>query len=127
MDSQKFGKFLLQESEAFKSHQFHVIETDRILKLIHEDIMNVNALKIESFPELKRIVIDRISYSNLEIMKGLNQSMMNGNYSTVDVLSRTSIEFSTNIIYILISGGDLGAREFVSNYLVHHVTKLKKW
>lgn len=127
MDSQQYRNHLIEKANLYKPHFDQIPLVGKIFNSVQSDINDLSILALDGIENLDRIVIESILYSNNEIITSLVESLIRNNLSTVDALSRTSIEFSVNIIYVLQAESDLGAREFLDNYLAHHSTKLRKW
>lgn len=127
MDIELYRKHLIEKADLFKPHFEQITILKKMFDDVQNDLRELSILSLDSIEALDRIVVESILDSNTEIVTSLVHSLVDNKLSTVDVLSRTAIEFSVNVLYILKAESDFGAREFLDNYMVHHSTKLRKW
>ncbi|MEO9216933.1 MAG: DUF5677 domain-containing protein [Bacteroidia bacterium] len=124
---QIFIQDLSNRGENFKKHQPQIEIFQEYLNETIKIIENIEILKLEKLPKLVRVVISKVLYSNIELLESIKINLIEKSFTPVEVLSRVSIEYSLNIIYILECENDSRAKGYLNNYIKHHKTKVEKW
>jgi hypothetical protein len=118
---------LSNQAKKFRLHLSQIPEITLLFKEVMEIIGEKDIFTFKEIPELSKIIILRISVSNFDILDSLITDLNERNFTTVDVLSRVSIEYSINIMYILYNDDGTRAKAYLNNYITQHQKKASKW
>lgn len=122
-----FIQDLSRRGNYFKKHQSQIETFQEYLNQTIKLIENIDILQFEQLPKLVRVVISKVLYSNIELVESIKLNLNEKSFTSVEVLSRVSIEYSLNIIYVLNSDNDSRAKGYLNNYIKHHKNKVRKW
>ncbi|CAA0168126.1 hypothetical protein [Tenacibaculum maritimum] len=106
MNKEEFSKknFIQEMSErgeSFKNHQYQINLFKEYLNETLKIIEDLDILKLEKLPKLVKVVISKVLFSNIELVESIKINLTQQSFTSAEVLSRVSIEYSLNMIYIL--------------------------
>lgn len=127
MNKQDILKEISKSGRQLESHREQIKIIESCFNDYYEIISNSKILEWKKYSELTKAATFRIMYSNFELFRSILLSIKDSNYSSVEALSRVSIEYSVNLIYIQEIEDDTKAKQFFGNYLKARKTKLYKW
>ncbi|MCF8714487.1 hypothetical protein JM658_06540 [Joostella atrarenae] len=105
-----FIQDLSRRGNYFKKHQSQIETFQEYLNQTIKLIEDIDILQFEQIPKLIRVVISKVLYSNIELIESIKLNLNEKSFTSIEVLSRVSIEYSLNIIYILGSDNDSRAK-----------------
>lgn len=127
MTKEQAKKRILEVGKKFQEHSNQMLSIGIIVdELIKVSNRIIKTPKKAPF-RLSEMILSRITVANIDIIYSLANSLNEKNYTSTEVLSRVSIEYSINSLFILKKDSEIRAKGYLNQYLNHHSKKLNQW
>jgi hypothetical protein len=123
----KIEEILAAKSQALDTHNSHPAQIKKQINKAFELACQLNFCNYNKLNFAAQVMCDYVLFSIKSTLDAMSRSFDDESYSTVEVLSRVSIEYSVNLMYVLVEDTKSRSLAFLNKYVTSKKKNSQNW